>query len=136
MGDQDRYAAIFEKTTGPAWVARHRMTSAEYQSEFDTRTGQGYRLTQISGYSVGDQDRYAAIFEKTTGPAWVARHRMTSAEYQSEFDTRTGQGYRLTQISGYSVGDQDSICRNIREDHRTGMGCTPRDDIRRVPVGV
>ena len=107
VGDQDRYAAIFEKTTGPAWVARHRMTSAEYQSEFDTRTGQGYRLTQISGYSVGDQDRYAAIFEKTTGPAWVARHRMTSAEYQSEFDTRTGQGYRLTQISGYSVGDQD-----------------------------
>jgi hypothetical protein len=25
--------------------------------------GQGYRLTQVSGYGVGDQDFYAAIWE-------------------------------------------------------------------------
>ena len=92
---------------GAEWVARHGMTSEQYQNEFDKLTGQGYRLTDVSGYSIGDQDRYAAIFEKKTGPAWVARHGMTSEQYQNEFDKLTGQGYRLTDVSGYSVGDQD-----------------------------
>ena len=39
------------------------MTSSEFQAEFDSRVRQGYRLIEISGYSVDDEARYAAIFE-------------------------------------------------------------------------
>ena len=102
-----RYAAIWEQTSGPAWVARHGMTSGEYQNEFNTWVGQGYRLTWVQGYGVGGFDYYAAIWEKATGPAWVARHGMTSAAYQSEFDTFTARGYRLTHVSGYNAGGTD-----------------------------
>ena len=35
--------------------------------------------------------------------AWVARHGMTSAQYQSECNKYVGQGYRLTDVSGYGV---------------------------------
>jgi hypothetical protein len=52
-----------------SWVSRHNLTSAQYQTEFTSWTGKGYRLSQVSGYSDGGQDRYAAIFEKTS-----ARH--------------------------------------------------------------
>jgi Bacterial tandem repeat domain 1 len=40
------------------------MTSAGYQQAFDDLKGQGYRLVDVSGYSVGGQDRYAAIWSK------------------------------------------------------------------------
>jgi hypothetical protein len=63
--------------------------------------GQGYRLKLVSGYQVAGQDFYAAIWEKTAGPAFVARHGMTADGYQQEFDKWTGQGYRLTLVSGY-----------------------------------
>jgi urease beta subunit len=100
VGGEDRYAAIWEQVSGPAWVARHGMTSAGYQREFDRLVGQGYRLTLVSGYSVGGEDRYAAIWEQVSGPAWVARHGMTSAGYQQEFDRLVAQGYRLRLVSG------------------------------------
>ena len=104
---QDRYAAIWEKVSGPAWVARHGMTSDGYQQEFDRLIAQGYRLKLVSGYSVGEEDRYAAIWERASGPAWVARHGMTSDGYQQEFDRLIAQGYRLKLVSGYSVDGQD-----------------------------
>jgi CubicO group peptidase (beta-lactamase class C family) len=102
-----RYAALWEQKAGPAWVARHGMTSAQYQTEFNTRASQGYRLKSVEGYGVGTIDYYAAIWEKTTGPALIARHGMSSAMYQSEFNTYTAQGYRLTHVSGYEVGGTD-----------------------------
>jgi CubicO group peptidase (beta-lactamase class C family) len=104
---QDRYAAIWTQTTGPAWVARHGLTSAQYQAEFDKRVAEGYRLVDISGYTVGSSPRFAALFVKTTGPAWQARHGLTSAEYQTAFNQLTQQGYRLVRVSGYTVDGQD-----------------------------
>jgi len=105
--DGSRYAAIWEKSPGPAWVARHGMNAQTYQQEFDSWASQGYCLTLVSSYSVANQARYAAIWEKKNCPAYVARHGLTSAEYQNEFDTLVGQqGYRLKLVSGYNVGGQ------------------------------
>jgi hypothetical protein len=107
LNDQGYYAAIWERSSGPARVAHHGMTSAQYQKEFDEFGKQGYRLVNISGYTVSGQDHYAAIWEKSSGPAWVAHHGMTSAQYQKEFDELGKQGYRLVDISGYTVSGQD-----------------------------
>jgi len=107
VGGQDRYAAIWEQRAGPPWEARHGMTSAQYQQTFDELQTRGYRLVHVSGYGVGGQDFYAAIWEKRNGPPWQARHGMTSAEYQQAFNSLTSQGYRLTDVCGYEVGGQD-----------------------------
>lgn len=103
----DRYAAIWTKEPGPAWVARHRMTSAKYQQEFNKLTSQGFRLVHISGYNFGGQARFAAIWEKSQGPAWAARHNMTAKQYQQEFDKHVKLGYRLIQVSAYRGLGQD-----------------------------
>jgi hypothetical protein len=64
-GARDRYAAIFRKTENtPAWQALHGLNSAQYQAAFDELVGQGFRLELVSGYSVGGQDRFAAIWTK------------------------------------------------------------------------
>jgi len=106
-GGQAMYAAIWDKRAGGAWVARHGLTSAQYQQAFDENAAQGYRLRLVNGYAVGGVDHYAALWEKAAGPSWVARHGMTSAQYQQAFDEYVGQGNRLTWVSVYGVGGQD-----------------------------
>ncbi|CAG8714577.1 6526_t:CDS:1 [Acaulospora colombiana] len=109
VSGQDRYVAIWDKSTSGAWVARHRMTASEYQSQFNTYLAQGYRLKHVSGYAIGTEARYAALWEKTPNDssAWSARHGLTSAQYQQEFNTMTAQGYRPTVVSGYGVNGVD-----------------------------
>ncbi len=107
-GGQDRYAAIFEKESGPTWTARHDMSSAQYQNQVNILNAQGYRPVQVSGFPSGNAAKYAAIFFKeTNAPASEARHGMTSAEYQTEYNKWTGLGYQLTDVSGYTVGGVD-----------------------------
>ena len=89
----DYYAAIWEKTTGPAWVARHGMTSAQYQTEFNTLRRPG--LPAHPRQRLRRRRRRTATPRSgrtTTGPAWVARHRMTSQGYQHEFVDRSSAG--------------------------------------------
>ena len=105
IGHVARFAAIWEKRHGGAWVARHGMTSDQYQQEFNkfTRSPYNYQPVYVSGYTVGNQDFYAAIWEKRQPIAWVARHGMTSDGYQAAFNLYTGQGFRLTKVSGYQL---------------------------------
>src|SRR5262249_34979681 len=67
----------------------------------------GYRLVEVSGYSVGGQARYAAIWDKSSAPLWEAHHGMTAAQYQAQFTNLVNQGYRPVHVSGYTVGGQD-----------------------------
>ncbi|HEY5802025.1 MAG TPA: hypothetical protein VIT92_17510 [Burkholderiaceae bacterium] len=107
VAGQDRYAAIWEKSEGPAWQARHGLNTAQYQQTFDRLAQQGLRPVHVSGYTVGGQDRYAAIWQAKPGVAWVARHGLSAAQFQQEFDRLLREGYRLTDVSGYNVGGQD-----------------------------
>jgi len=105
--DGSRFAAIWVKGSGPAFVARHGLNSQQYQQEFDKLTGEGFCLTDVSGYSVGGQPHFAAIWVKESCPTFVARHGLTSQQYQQEFDNLVGQqGFRLTLVNGYKVGGQ------------------------------
>ena len=99
------YAAIWEQRAGPAMQARHGMPAPVYQATFDQLNAQGYRLRRVSGYSLDDDPRFAAIWEQVGGPPFQARHGMTSPEYQQIFDQLAGQGYRLTWVSCYPAGD-------------------------------
>lgn len=98
VANQARYTAVFEKRRGPAWTIRWGMSSGQYQQEFDRRVAMGFRVVQVSGYMDRGQARYAALFEKRSGSAWVARHGMDAAAYQAAFDRYTAQGYRPVHI--------------------------------------
>lgn len=103
----DRYAAIWVRSPGASWVARHRMTSAEYQAAFDQYVGQGYRLVDVSGYARDGEANYAALWIQDAGPEFVARHGLTSDEYQAAFDGYVRDGFRLDLVSGYTVDGTD-----------------------------
>lgn len=96
-----KYAAIWESGDGPAFQARHGLSPDQYQQAFDQLVGQGLRLTCVSGYADGGQDRYAAIWAKDNGPDFAARHGLKAAQYQQAFDQLVGEGLGLVCVSGF-----------------------------------
>jgi CubicO group peptidase (beta-lactamase class C family) len=106
VGGQARYAAIWEKRGGPEMRARHGLTAQQYQAAVTEAEHDGFGLTHVSAFSVGGSPRFAAIFQKNTGP-WVARHGLSAAEYQDAFDSFGRQGWRLKMVSGYRDGGTD-----------------------------
>lgn len=99
------FAAIWEQKSNSAWVARHGMSGTEYQQQFDALVAKGYNPVLVNGYTVNGQPQYAAIWDNAPHPAWVARHGMTSQQYQAEFNTYVSQGYKLKHVSGYAQGN-------------------------------
>lgn len=100
---QERLTALFEQRDGPPWLAFHGLTATQYQQTFDDLVGKGFRLVQVSGCSWAGEERFAVIFEQQDGPPLRAVYGLPSEEFQQTFDELTGQGFRLVQISGYSV---------------------------------
>lgn len=91
--------------TPPPWVARHGLSSAEYQKAFDDFGKQGFQLTSVSGYVVNGEVQYAALWRKSpdAGP-WAARHGLSAADFQKAIDDVVKDGLHLVYVDGYEVG--------------------------------
>jgi hypothetical protein len=101
INNQPSYAAVWQRASSAPWIARHGLTSAQYQQEFNTQAANGYHLVLVNGYTVAGVDHFAAIWEQSSTPAWIARHDLTSSQYQQQFNTQLANGYRLVHVSGY-----------------------------------
>lgn len=106
IGNESRYAGIWELKPSPPWVARVNLTSSEYQNAFNVYVSEGFRLVLVNGYTVEGEDRYAAIWDKSPSGPWFARYGLTFADYQAEFNSSVQEGYRLRHVSGYTVRDE------------------------------
>ena len=107
VNNSARFAAFWEKTTGPAMRAHHNQTGAQFLTTFQNNVSDGYRMTYIDSYEVGGKIYYASIWNKEGGPAWKAYIGMTSANYQNKFNTFGNDGYRVTCITGARVNGTD-----------------------------
>lgn len=99
------YASVWVQAGGPDWQARHGLDADQHQQTFHELTARGYRLTAISSCAVAGGLRFASIWEQSHGPAWQARHGITAARYQREFNLLARAGYRLVAVSGASHGN-------------------------------
>ena len=99
------YAAIWTKSTGPELIARNGLSSDDFQTDFDNFKKQGYRLKEMSGYSPGGNDEFAAIWEKgeEVSPA-VVHHGIPAADYQTQFDVDRFQGYQPLYVQAFTSG--------------------------------
>ena len=68
------YLSIFRDDSVGAWDARHGLSSADYQSAFNTFTSHGELPLDVHGGGSGSNARYAAVFAKQVDPtarAWT-----------------------------------------------------------------
>jgi hypothetical protein len=98
------FNVIFHPQTSAPWIARHGMSGLDYQEEFDNAVKSGYRLTNLTSYVSGGAVRYAAIFDKVSGPAWRAYHGINAQEHQQKFDAWIHEGYRPVNVSVTAAG--------------------------------
>ena len=96
------FNVIFRPADGTPWVARHGLDGAQYQQEFDHWTQQGYRLAHIESYLSNGHVRYAPIFVKSAGPAWVAYHGRSADQHQQQFNQLTADGFRPVNVAAVS----------------------------------
>lgn len=103
-----RYAAVWH--AHPQYVKWHvhpSDTGSSYQTVFDAET-------QLPGYSlhayrpayvaVSDDHMYCSVFKDDVVGPWVARHGLTSAQYQTEFDTQNAAGFYPICVQGGGSG--------------------------------
>jgi hypothetical protein len=104
-----QYAAIWEKTAGPSYVAYHGLTAAQHQDRLDDLKAQGFVPRVISPVSLNGSRRYTAIYQKLNAGGWEARSFLTPAEYQAKFDANTAAGRRLVYLNAYTHDGQPRI---------------------------
>lgn len=101
-----RFNVIFRTNDqGIAWVSRHNMTGTTYQQNFDRYRDEGFSLTHVDSYVVGNDVLYAAIWTKGGG-AYTAYHGKSREGHQNSFDSLTSEGWKPKVISVASVGGQ------------------------------
>jgi len=66
--DDQIYCSVFKDDVVGPWVARHGMTSADYQAEFDAQNAKGFYPICVQGGGSGGATRYAAIFAQRDIP--------------------------------------------------------------------
>jgi CubicO group peptidase (beta-lactamase class C family) len=124
LNGDNRYLSLFTADeTGP-WVARHDLTPAQYQAEFDTWTAKGYfpARVQAAGSSAASA-RFAALFVRreapvpkhftATGPVAnhhidaVVREVMRTAPVARHAALAIVHGTKLVYARGYTLAEPD-----------------------------
>lgn len=94
-----RHAAVAVKDGSKVgWLARTGLTSDEFARLVAEQSKKGLRPTCVSGYLVGEESRYAAVWVHDPR-TWRARHGLSAADYQKEVAAGTARGLRPDCIS-------------------------------------
>lgn len=99
-----RYSGLYDQSNVGGWVALTGLTSAQYNAEFANQANAGRALAYLNGYTINGSPRFTAIWNSNVPNSWVGVHDRTSAQFQSDFDLRTGQGLLTRIVTGYDNG--------------------------------
>jgi CubicO group peptidase (beta-lactamase class C family) len=100
----DDYISIWAKTPAAPWVARHGMTSAQYQSEFVSWANQGYRVTCLSAYQISGATYFAAYWVKDGVTDSIGNHDWLPASLYNNAVTQEHNDFQPIVIEGYDTG--------------------------------
>ncbi len=110
-GGVDYYNAIYRRTFGSAQVLRLGDSLSAHQSAHSTLISQGHYLENLCAFRSGLNVRYGAWWvESAFSFQTQVSYGLTPAEYQAEFNSRSGS-WRLHNVCGYGsafAGGQDS----------------------------
>ena len=98
------HAGIWAEARGSTIQVRYALTSAGYQTEFNTMGGNGYYLWRVSGYESGTAERFTGVWRSTSvGEGW-AYHGMRAADFDAQNINAQSQGYRPVFVEAYNLG--------------------------------
>ncbi|WP_454831106.1 peptidoglycan DD-metalloendopeptidase family protein [Pseudoxanthomonas wuyuanensis] len=103
-GSQRRYTALYEKADIGSWQAKSQLSAAEYQQAFNSNAQHGRQVVYLNAYVHRGQPYFSAIWSSKANGPYKARHGLSSAQYQSEWQGNTSAGLLTRDVTGYSSG--------------------------------
>ncbi len=103
-----KYTALYEKRNVGSFEAKSQLTPAEYQALFNTNQGKGRQVVYLNGYNIGGAPFIVAIWHGATPAASKAKHGLSGAGYQTEYDSARAAGLLTRTVTGYRDGGQVS----------------------------
>jgi hypothetical protein len=101
------YAAmIWIAAPDTAWFAASSLTATAYGMNNVSLKKRGFRLRRVSAFDTRGGVRYAAIWERASGPDWHSRHGMSLDEFRGACAEMAGSGNRMTHVDarvGYAA---------------------------------
>ena len=108
-GADRRYAAIWHANPGYVkWHVHEADTAASYQTNFNAETQlPGYQLAAYrpAYVALAGDHIYCSVFKDDVVGPWLARHGLTAAEYQTEFDQQNARGFYPICVQGGGSGN-------------------------------
>lgn len=98
------YAALYEKRDVGSFFLKSFMTPPEYQTQFDQNIQAGRKLVYLNAYTHLGSPRLIAIWQEKAAAPFIARHGLSSSQYQAEFDKNLGNGFLTRAVTGYEEG--------------------------------
>ncbi len=87
--------------------AYHGVTASTHQTNFSNLAGSGYRMRSLSVHGTASSPRYTAVWERTSGPGFVAFHDRTPSQVSTFISNWSANGYRMHLFT--SVGSGSNI---------------------------
>ena len=98
------YIAVWHANPGYVkWHVHPADPAADYQTTFNAETqlpGYGLHGYRPAYVALSADQTYCSVFKDDVVGPWVARHGMTSAEYQTEFNQQVASGYYPICVQG------------------------------------
>lgn len=98
------YIAVWHNNPGYVkWHVHSADPAAQYQTTFNAETqlpGYGLHGYRPAYVALSADQTYCSVFKDDVVGAWVARHGMTSADYQTEFNQQTAAGFYPICVQG------------------------------------
>jgi hypothetical protein len=98
------YTGVYEKKPWSNLFVKSTMTPAEYQQLYNANKDAGRKLVYLNAYEHSGQPFLTAVWSGGVVGTIFARHGISSAQYQSDWETATGAGYKTQAVSGYTDG--------------------------------
>jgi hypothetical protein len=97
-----RYAAIWQYGLEGADRVRHDMTPAAFRNNVDRFATEGYVLSHVDASATGSGPRFAAIWDRSSGPAPRVVADLTAAQFRAQCAALKTEGLRPLQVAGYT----------------------------------
>lgn len=101
VGNERQYTVLYRKQHLADWLLKSQTLESEYQALVNEQVRAGRYPVYLNVYKHAGKDWVAGIFAKAPSPDWTARHDMSAAKYQTEYDSARHAGMLTRTIAGY-----------------------------------
>ncbi len=105
IGGKLRYTALYTKQPIGNFEARSFLTPDEYQTKFDQNKASGRHPRYLNSYLHNGKLHFSAIWaDKPDVSGMIARHGLTSGQFQTSWEDATSAGFSTRAITGCEEG--------------------------------